>query len=97
MKLFAGQKAKRIYKYEIQLIDEFEIEMPEGSIILSVQSQNNFPVMWALVFPDVKTYKRKFKLVGTGRSIDNWTCLNYVGTFQLDGGAFIGHLFEILG
>lgn len=95
--MFGGKlKYKTIHKFPVQLVDEFEIEMPEGSIILSVQSQHNFPVIWALVFPDAKKCKRKFKLVGTGRSIYEWTGLNYVGTFQLDGGNFIGHLFEII-
>lgn len=40
--------------------------------------------------------ERNFRLAGTGHRIEEeQEKLSFIGTFQLYGGSFIGHLFEI--
>jgi len=88
---------RRIYKYPIPL-GYFSLGLPKGAKILTVHEQHGEPQIWALVNPDEPfTETRNFRVVGTGHPIgENEEVLRYIGTFQLDGGNFIGHLFEIM-
>ena len=87
---------KRIYKYTIPVEDSFPLELPQGAKILTVQEQHGKPQIWALVDPENPTETREFCVVGTGHPIDeDEVTLDYIGTFQLFGGNFVGHLFEI--
>lgn len=84
----------KIYKYQLGLQVEQEIEMPFGASILCVQTQKEIPYIWALVNENEKDSEYVcFHIIGTGNLI---TILlgRYVGTFQLSGGSFIGHVFE---
>ena len=59
--------------------------------------QRETPCLWALVNPDAPMETRTFRVVGTGHDIppDGADYLWYhVGTFQMHGGYFVGHLFE---
>jgi hypothetical protein len=84
---------KKIYKYPVVIDDEFCIAMPEEAQILSVQTQNGSPFLWALV--DIKNISenRKFCLRGTGHLFKGNEG-RFIGTFQLQNSAFIFHLFE---
>ena len=76
--------------------DYFSLNLPEGAKILTVQEQHGGAQVWALVNPDNPTETRNFRLAGTGHPIkESPDTLNYIGTFQLAGGNFIGHVFEI--
>lgn len=85
---------RRVYKYTIPVRDVFHLDLPIGAEILTVQVQRNEPQIWALVNPDCQTERRYFRLAGTGHAIGDRMLLKYIGTFQLHGGDFIGHLFE---
>lgn len=74
--------------------DVFEIAMPAGADILTVQVQHGEPRVWALVQDDVPMLPRRLRIAGTGHPIDE-TILRYVGTFQVAGGSLIFHLFEV--
>ena len=83
-----------IYKY--QLNDEFnEIEMPSGAEILSVQTQNNIPCIWAIVETDNPIEKRKLMIVGTGNEMNPCVLYVFIGTFQLVKLGLVYHVFEI--
>jgi hypothetical protein len=85
-----------IFKYPFKTTDNFEISMPKDATILTVATQNESPCMWALVTPDVNEKQiRKFRVFGTGHPIDT-ALLYYIGTYQLQGGALVFHVFEIL-
>jgi len=89
---------KRVYKYEVPVMDVVTIQLPIGAEILTVQSQNGIPCIWALIDP-VNPYKdRTFRLAGTGHSIEvnNEVKENYIGTFQLENGLLVFHLFELI-
>lgn len=87
----------RVFKYPIRLLDEFTLPLPDGAKVLSVQAQAGAPVLWALVDETAPPKLRSFILRGTGHAIATKAPLAYVGTFQLHGGNFIGHVFEVLG
>ncbi len=79
-----------IWKFPIEIDDEFELNLPVGADLLDVQIQNGKPVLWAIVDPNADTKPLRFYVIGTGRT---WRDdLAYVATFQV--GAFVGHLFH---
>lgn len=84
----------QVWKFPIEAVDAFGIDMPIGAEILSVQTQHGQPHLWALVDTMLPNERRLFRLFGTGHSIDDSGELKYVGSFQLSGGALVFHLFE---
>jgi hypothetical protein len=84
-----------VYKYGIPLEDYFDLELPKNAQILTVQVQYEEPYIWALVNNELSTEKRKFRLAGTGHPIRDKE-LKYIGSFQLENGRFVGHLFEVV-
>lgn len=84
-----------VYKYEI--MKRTELKMPRGAKALTVQVQNGAPRLWALVDPEQPEERRVFEVYGTGHKIPDIHSVVYVGTFQVDDGAFVFHLFERLG
>lgn len=89
-------KALKVYKYSVPLTDYFSLKLPKGAKVLTVQTQRGEPKIWALVNPENPTETRRFHLAETGHPITEFEEeLSYIGTFQLHGGDFIGHIFEI--
>ena len=88
-------KTRKIWKYRLEVKNQIELEIPKDALILTVQVQGDVPCMWAMVNPANDTEIRTFRIIGTGHSIADGA-LNYIDTFQLQGGAFIGHLFEVI-
>lgn len=75
------------------MIDKQVIEMPAEAEILSVQMQHDRPVIWALVDPKHYTEGRTLFMRGTGHSVGPEVG-RFVGTFQMQGGGLVFHLFE---
>lgn len=86
---------RTVYKYPIQVTDEFDLQLPQGAEILHVAAQNYKPYLWALVDPDQPIEKRRFAVRGTGHPVDEH--LQHLGTFLLADDTFVGHLFEHVG
>jgi hypothetical protein len=92
----------RIWKYPLEITDTQVIKVPQNSTILTLQMQNQMPVMWVLVDIDADLEDRTFNIYGTGHALpqdygtghalpqDYGT---YRGTFQKGG--FVGHVFEL--
>lgn len=71
-----------------------EIMIPEGCEILTVQIQWGELQLWAKVDPDRPTVGVRIQLVETGSIVP---CnARYISTIQANGGAYVGHIFEIL-
>lgn len=84
-----------IWKYQFKIEDEFEIEMPSMSEILSVQMQGVIPCIWAKVWGNGHPVKRKFQLFGTGQEIPRTIYRRkYIATFQYSP-VLVFHLFEL--
>ncbi len=66
--------------------------MPKGAKILHVGAQFEKPTIWVEVDPLIDHEERPIFIVTTGERYDEGGI--YRGTFQLSGGAFMGHVFE---
>lgn len=82
-----------IWKYELAIADQFEMELPEHAQIIHVAEQGKFCCMWAIVQPAAAKVKRRFAVVGTGHQF-NPEYKIYTGTIVTTTG-FVWHLFEI--
>lgn len=82
-----------IYKYQVLIDDQFSIDLPKGAQVLSVGVQHDRPYVWVLQDPGAPLYRRLFAVATTGNPLPPG-CDKFIGTFQLMGGRFIGHLFE---
>lgn len=81
-----------VHKYPARL-GSFDLHLPEGARVLTIQMQHDQPQLWALVDPHAELVPREFLAIGSGHQIEE-ELLTYIGTFQQDGGAFVWHLFE---
>lgn len=90
---------KLIYKFELETTDNQTIKMPIGAEILTVQTQNEVPYLWALVDPTESGEKRYIEVFGTGHEVhyDIGISRKYIGTYQLHGGSLVFHVFESTG
>lgn len=82
---------KTIWKYPLEGFSA-EIKMPAESEVLTLQIQNQNPVMWVEVDDTKPLVTRRFKVIGTGQEVprNSW----YVNTFQ--DGPWVWHVFEVL-
>jgi hypothetical protein len=83
-----------IWKYEV-FPGGFNLEIPEGAQILTVQVQGSKIYLWAIVDPEKDKELRSFVVHGTGEPIVGIKEKNYIGTFQLHYGFLVYHLFEV--
>lgn len=82
-----------IWKFPLSIAPGSQsIMMPAGSAVLCVQVQHEVPWIWVEVDPEARLIRRRFRVYGTGHPIDE-EGLGYVGTFQVEGGEFVFHLF----
>lgn len=88
---------KTIHKYPVDL-SRFVRRLPQETQILSVQTQDDQQFMWVLVDTEVPKVNREFVVYRTGHEIpaELEEQLFFIGTFQLNGGMLVFHLFEIL-
>lgn len=71
------------------------VVLPVGAEIIDIRTQSNEPYFWALVdTSQTATETRQFQIVPTGRAIENADFMVYRGSFHIDNGALVFHLFE---
>lgn len=85
-----------IWKYVLDGIVMQKVQMPKGARILAVAAQFEKPCLWAAVDPTAAMEDRTICMAATGHSFaaEADTELEYIGTYQLAGGTFVGHVFE---
>jgi hypothetical protein len=83
---------KTIWKFKLE--PNGVVEMPAGSEVLCIQTQNNEPHLWAEVDTEAKSVIRRFHVIGTGYPFP-WTFEkpSYVGTFQLKITGLVFHVY----
>ncbi len=83
-----------IWKFPLLVEDEQIINVPKGAQLLHIETQYNTPCLWAMV--DELREKEPIKIFtcGTGQPINATVKQEYLGTYQLRGGQFIGHVFK---
>ncbi len=83
-----------IWKFPIEVTDIQTIEMPVKAQILTVQVQHNRPFLWAMVNSYYPIESRKIRIFGTGHDLSQEDASKYIGTFQVDGGNLVFHVFD---
>lgn len=85
-----------IYKYPIVMSGMQTLSMPGWCKPLCCQLQNGQPYLWVLVDSTYPDAMQTFHVFGTGHPIPESvvTGCDYVGTFQLNGGALVLHVFH---
>lgn len=84
---------KQIWKYAVEVKDNQSIAMPSGATILSIQEQHDQIQMWVLVDPKLPQEERKFKIYGTGHTIQYLANMKFIQTIPMNNG-FVWHVFE---
>lgn len=87
---------KRIWKYEIPIVDHVELRMPLGARLLHFGDQDGVLNLWALIDDEQATEVRLFAVIGTGSPIseDAMLHLAHVGTAIQPRTLLVWHLFE---
>lgn len=86
--------AKGVWKFTISAINEtIAFSMPENAEVLFVREQRGVPCMWCRVDTSLPHEIREFTLVGTGHPAPDGP---YRGSFFINEGQFVFHLFEVV-
>lgn len=85
-----------IWKFPFEIAGEFTLDLPEYAEFLSAQIQLGEPCMWFRLDPEAKTFKRTFRVHGTGHSVADGDEITYLATLQTSSGQrqLVWHLFE---
>lgn len=83
---------RTIWRFDLMIEDEQTIEMPAGAEIIRMAPDRS--VMWAIVDPEQPTQKRTYHTYGTGHEMPDRPG-KYVGTYEVAGGSYVFHVFEV--
>ena len=83
---------KRIFKYELEIIEEQTIDLPLSPIFISVMAQEDQVVLYALVDDEKETRPNVIRIVGTGNPFMDYDECVYLGTVQQYG--YVWHIFS---
>lgn len=86
---------KTVWKFTMAVTDRQVLNMPAGAQLLDVQMQGDDPCLWALVDPEADRLPRQFRIAGTGHKLPADPG-RYVATFQMNHGALVFHVFEVV-
>ena len=86
-----------IYKYELPgQLGVYELEMPQGAVVLHVASVNDVVCLWATVEPGRLSEQRTFVIAGTGQPMEQAAALGeHVGTAITLNGKLVWHVFDV--
>ena len=88
---------KKVFKYKLQPSPEQTIVLPIEHEILSVETQNNEIVIYALVTPDDprkdRRYVRRVAVLGTGHPTADLSNYDFLGTVSTNDTMFFWHIF----
>ncbi len=83
----------KIWKYQLDIVPEQQIQMPFGARMLTVQNQDDKICLWAIVDPTSYKVFRDISIIGTGIEVDyNSLRGDYLGTVQIL--SLVWHVFE---
>ena len=82
-----------IWKFPLETTDYQTVQIPQGGEILCAQMQAETLCLWALVDPKVPLKNRHIRIFGTGHPVTG-EHLDYIGTYQINGGSLVFHVFE---
>jgi hypothetical protein len=85
----------RIWKWTLEVTDRQQLPIPGGAKLLTVQVQHGMPQLWALVDEKAPIIHRTIATYGTGNPLPDGDPGQYVGTYQIRGGALVFHVFDM--
>lgn len=68
-----------IFKYQMPVLEQFELTLPQGAEIIRMQDQGGFFWLWAVVNTEAPDEVRKFRAFKTGAKIPDGLNLVYRG------------------
>lgn len=91
---------RRIYKYPLITTDVQTIKVP-GLVgasgfkeqVLKIDSQRNIPCLWCLVDDEEPEQEITLVIVGTGNPMPFMSKDDYLGSYMVFEGEFVGHIF----
>jgi hypothetical protein len=87
-----------LFKYPLPTAEDvstLDLPMPAGARILSLQVQRDTVCLWAMVDPNARETTRRLCIRETGQSCEGLSRAPFLGTFQLNGGTIVGHVFDL--
>lgn len=90
---------KRIFKYDLEIVDEQHLILPHEYEILTVQPQGEKLCLWAMVNSESSYKNITIRIHGTGHPIasEAFETLKYISTVQMYDGSLVLHCFELVG
>lgn len=84
---------RKIFKYELRIVDQQDIMLPADYQILKIDTQYDRVCLWCLVYVDNPLTTLTLALHGTGHLVHpDINVKNYIDSFELNG--FVGHIFK---
>jgi hypothetical protein len=82
-----------IFKYPVQMTEDFTVRLPAGAKVIHVDVQRGQPQMWVRVDTDQPERHQAFGVFGTGHDMSKHpvAAAPHLGTFMLENLVF--HLF----
>ena len=87
---------RTIHKVPLYVKDEQTHTLPKGAKLLAVQVQREQPCLWFECDTNKSMVPRVIKTFGTGKELPKNEALRYIGTYQLQDGALVYHVYEEL-
>ena len=84
---------RTVFKYQLLTKDSQTLEIPGLIQALCVKVQHGTPCLWCLVDACRPTTKYTIITHGTGHNADDTIDAQYVGSYMLFDGNFVGHVF----
>ena len=85
--------SNRTLKYEIPVATEFTLHLKKGSRILKLAVVNEKAYIWAVVPQDTPLRPVNFRVLMTGEEFELPSTYQYIDSFILCYGEFVGHLW----
>lgn len=82
---------RMIYKYQLHIADEQEIQVPKDAKPLCAQIQNGILCVWFETDPTTDKAWRKVRVIGTGNALPSMADYQYLSTVQMP--PFVWHIY----
>ena len=91
----ATPKGKAIFKYQMPVLEQFEMKLPQGALIIRIEDQGGMFWLWAVVDTRAPDETRKFRAFKTGAPIPDSFDGNYIGFCKIHVQQELGlYIFE---
>jgi hypothetical protein len=91
----ANPTGKAIFKYQMPVLEKFEMKLPQGALIIRMEDQGGMFWLWAVVDTRAPDETRKFRAFKTGAPIPDSFDGKYIGFCKIHVQQELGlYIFE---